>query len=310
MSDLANWWDLLDQDDAWIDADGIEHVVADMDPGYCRRVLIWLYRNADYIANEAAAALDQAPLPDVDTAAYDLVAFSTETDDMRADPHTWLVTTPLITSLRTRAGWLPLPARRPPTMTTNGVLSTSASRNRISGQVTITFAQVTRQDPLAPYIDADEIDGAEAGYHPGGQRHSAAALILPAVARRPYGSYPLALKFSSPEAVDDLITHLTKVREQLAEKFPADLWDEPDTLVTVHDGHLVCPACTASDTIVEHEIATRINKPIRWANGAFESQSVSDLGNFNTDHYRCKACGSRVDMPSDIPFNDVATATV
>lgn len=77
-----------------------------MDPAYCRRVLAWLHRNADDVVNAAAAAIDRAPLPDVDTVAYDVVAFSSETAEMRDDPHAWLVTTPLITSLRTRAGWL------------------------------------------------------------------------------------------------------------------------------------------------------------------------------------------------------------
>jgi hypothetical protein len=106
MDTPDTWWALAEQGRVWIDADGIEHEIADMDPGYCRRVLAWLHRNADNVAHEAAAVLDRVPLPDVDTVAYDAVAFSNETAEMRADPHAWLVDTPLITSLRTRAGWL------------------------------------------------------------------------------------------------------------------------------------------------------------------------------------------------------------
>ncbi|MEU4231157.1 hypothetical protein AB0F17_43270 [Nonomuraea sp. NPDC026600] len=107
MSDhVMDWFDLLDQDQVWIDGDGREHQIAAMDPAYCRRVLAWLHRHAGDVTNAAAAAIDRAPLPDVDTVAYDIVAFSSETAEMRDDPHAWLVTTPLITTLRTRAGWL------------------------------------------------------------------------------------------------------------------------------------------------------------------------------------------------------------
>ncbi|MEV4021069.1 hypothetical protein AB0J35_62420 [Nonomuraea angiospora] len=55
----------------------------------------------------AVPLLDSTPLPDAHTAAYDVVAFSGETSALLDDPHAWLVETPLITSLRTRAGWLP-----------------------------------------------------------------------------------------------------------------------------------------------------------------------------------------------------------
>ncbi|WP_433513874.1 hypothetical protein ACQP2T_61720 [Nonomuraea sp. CA-143628] len=106
MSDITNWLALTDQDQVWIDADGREHVITDMDPGYCCRVLAWLHRNADNVVNEATRVIDRAPLPDVHTVAYDIVAFSAETDVMRDDPHAWLATTPLITTLRIRAGWL------------------------------------------------------------------------------------------------------------------------------------------------------------------------------------------------------------
>ncbi|MFI6900279.1 hypothetical protein ACIBKY_03405 [Nonomuraea sp. NPDC050394] len=101
-----DWFDLTDQDQVWIDTDGNQHQIADMDPAYCRRVLAWLHHNAGDVVNETARVIDRAPLPDVDTAAYDLVAFSTETDAMRDKPRAWLVTTPLITALRIRAGWL------------------------------------------------------------------------------------------------------------------------------------------------------------------------------------------------------------
>ncbi|MET8006212.1 hypothetical protein [Nonomuraea glycinis] len=100
------WLELLDQDHVWLDVEGAPHLIASMDPAYCRRVLAWLHRNAANIAEQIATTLDRAALPDVDTAAYDVVAFSNETNAMRADPHAWLAGTPLITSLRIRAGWL------------------------------------------------------------------------------------------------------------------------------------------------------------------------------------------------------------
>ncbi|WP_171075413.1 hypothetical protein [Nonomuraea basaltis] len=36
MSGITDWFDLLHQEQVWIDEDGREHRIAGMDPAYCR----------------------------------------------------------------------------------------------------------------------------------------------------------------------------------------------------------------------------------------------------------------------------------
>lgn len=108
-----NWYDRLDQGDIWIDAHLVEHPIATMDRHRCGRVLNWMHRHADNLANQAAWAMRTVPLPDIDGLAYDAVAadLNSEHHAMVTDPRAWLLTTPLVHALRVRAGWdtCPLP---------------------------------------------------------------------------------------------------------------------------------------------------------------------------------------------------------
>lgn len=96
--------DGLYQDEVWTDAAGRELRIVDMEISYCRNVVAWLERRAPHIALRAGFAQASGPLPDEDTAAYDLVSevLDREWQQQSDDPVGWLNDTPLVRALRYR----------------------------------------------------------------------------------------------------------------------------------------------------------------------------------------------------------------
>ncbi|MEV0996800.1 hypothetical protein [Nonomuraea sp. NPDC050202] len=72
-----------------------------------------------------------------------------------------------------------------------------------------------------------------------------------------------------------------------------------DLVVTVQDGHLICPACGARDEIAEHEMTRReIGFHV-----AGDGSLVADPGQWfdpESEYFDCGQCGSHVVMPGDL----------
>lgn len=93
------------QKNVWVDREGNEHVIAEMDPRYAANVVKFLERRAAGVALKYSTALAFAPMPGEWTNAYDIVTAGIERqwDEMDADPVAWLRKKPLMIALRERA---------------------------------------------------------------------------------------------------------------------------------------------------------------------------------------------------------------
>jgi hypothetical protein len=102
----SSWhlYELLCQDEQWIDQDGAMHRVADMQLEHVVNLLRWLHRHAFAIAQHCAAFLETMPTPAGHTAAFDQVAADADAEHahMVGDPVGWLGDTELVTALRAR----------------------------------------------------------------------------------------------------------------------------------------------------------------------------------------------------------------
>ncbi|MFG6197708.1 hypothetical protein [Nonomuraea sp. JJY05] len=97
----ANWYARLDNEETWMDEQGIEHVIARMSPRYARNILVWIERQHEGIVQAAANALRDVKLPPFDTHAYDDVVRSCDDEAaaMMSNPRAWLAETPLVLAL-------------------------------------------------------------------------------------------------------------------------------------------------------------------------------------------------------------------
>lgn len=95
---------LLDQGNKWIDKEGVEHEIADMDGRYALNVYNWLKDRAETIGFRYELNLISTGLPPVDTAAYDDVtdAIEREQERIHNDAVAWLLDKPLLRALRAR----------------------------------------------------------------------------------------------------------------------------------------------------------------------------------------------------------------
>jgi hypothetical protein len=95
--------DLLDQEEIWVDGQGVEHQITDMEPRYCANVVRFLLRQAEAIALAEDMAFLSVPMPDVDTVAFDSVMFDPDDPHKTKNPQAWLMDHPLLHALSARA---------------------------------------------------------------------------------------------------------------------------------------------------------------------------------------------------------------
>ncbi|MGV9383500.1 hypothetical protein ACWDRB_47340 [Nonomuraea sp. NPDC003707] len=97
----ANWYVRLDDEETWMDEQGIEHDIARMSPRYARNLLVWIDRQREGIVQAAVNALRDVPMPSIHTQAYDDVsrACDDEAAAITRNPRAWLAETPLIQAL-------------------------------------------------------------------------------------------------------------------------------------------------------------------------------------------------------------------
>ncbi|GLY55342.1 hypothetical protein [Lentzea sp. NBRC 102530] len=98
-------FDLLEQDEVWVDVHGTEHDISDMEPRYVGNVIRFMERKAQALINGYAwSMVKTTSMPGADTHAFDVVtaAFGAELDEMYRDPVAWLRELPLMKALNER----------------------------------------------------------------------------------------------------------------------------------------------------------------------------------------------------------------
>lgn len=96
-------------------------------------------------------------------------------------------------------------------------LNATIQQGQVGGPHKASFFCASRQDPLTPYVTTIDTDVDDREYKIGGRKHRAATLVVPS--RYVDHANALALKFRNVDAVDALIDHLLKLREQLNATF-------------------------------------------------------------------------------------------
>lgn len=94
--------ELLRSDEAWIDAGGTRHRVADMSPRYCATVARWLDMRARILHEGECDEATLLPVPNGEQAAFDCEGELYRLHS--AEPRQWLDEQPLMRALRERAG--------------------------------------------------------------------------------------------------------------------------------------------------------------------------------------------------------------
>jgi hypothetical protein len=105
--DRPGWYELLHQDEIWIDRDGAEIRLDDMSPRYCGNVLSLVVRAAPSYLERLWFSMASSPGPSGDMASD---AFDSEMDrllDAQKDPARWAESTELVQALRRRMQGLP-----------------------------------------------------------------------------------------------------------------------------------------------------------------------------------------------------------
>lgn len=101
----SSWhiYELLCQDEQWVDQNGAVHRVAEMEREHVVNLLRWLHREALGIALGCARYLRKMPMPTGEIA-FDVVSagIDRELSRMVNDPVGWLGDTELVTALRAR----------------------------------------------------------------------------------------------------------------------------------------------------------------------------------------------------------------
>jgi hypothetical protein len=101
----SSWhiYEVLCQDEQWVDQDGAVHRVAEMEREHVVNLLRWLHRHALGIALGCARFLTKMPMPAGDIAFGDVAGdVGRELSRMGNDPVGWLGDTELVTALRAR----------------------------------------------------------------------------------------------------------------------------------------------------------------------------------------------------------------
>ncbi|MFG3438407.1 hypothetical protein ACGF0J_14280 [Nonomuraea sp. NPDC047897] len=81
------------------------------------------------------------------------------------------------------------------------------------------------------------------------------------------------------------------------DELPNDQDEDDEPTVLIEDGKLVCPYpdCSATDQIIELDVATRDNELCVSEDGAI----IAHLGDysFESDGFECQQCARRVSLP-------------
>ena len=94
----------LNQGTVWVDKDGNKHLIRNMSGRYALNAHNMMQRNAQIIAFKYTSYLMMVPLPDGDTAAFDMVSsdIDRELERIRTDALGWLLDKPLMQALMNR----------------------------------------------------------------------------------------------------------------------------------------------------------------------------------------------------------------